>query len=49
MLNTILVFEFLRKVKADTEYTSFFFYYTNSKITAVITPRGHNREAVIYC
>ena len=24
MLNTILVFEFLRKVKADTEYTSFF-------------------------
>ena len=25
MLNTILVFEFLRKVKADTEYTSFFF------------------------
>lgn len=41
MLNKILLLEFSRKVKADTEYTGFF-NYTNSKITAVITPRGHN-------
>lgn len=46
MLNKILLLEFSRKVKADTVYNTVF-YYTNSKVTAVITPRGHNRAPVV--